>query len=140
MKRLLLVLILGTLGLQIQAQNQPGLDPNIPKTPKNNFTKYNSATFGAQGGKSVQDRAASVILYNFNQFSITNRLFVSTYTEYYKDWNNLFFSNYFNGQAFVNYKLPHLINVGMGYRFHQNFEMSQQQNFLQFKVEKTFTW
>jgi hypothetical protein len=108
--------------------------------PKNNYSKYNSATFGTQGGKSVTNKAASILVYNYNQVSFTNRLFLSSYAEYYNDRNNLFLSNYMTAQAFMNYKLPRLFVVGMGYRFNNNFQINQSQNFLQFKVEKTFTW
>lgn len=139
MKKITFILVSSLMLTKLIAQQ--GI-PNQPmaEQPKNVYTKYNSATFGTQGGKSLTTRAASMILYNFNQFSITNRLYVSTYSEYYKDWNNLFFSNYLNAQGFMNYKLPKLFIVGVGYRFHNNFEVNQRQNFIQFKVEKTFTW
>ncbi|MBV5343463.1 hypothetical protein JZU68_07595, partial [bacterium] len=80
------------------------------------------------------------IFYNYNQISFTNRTFLSSYAEYYNDWNNVFYGNYLNAQALINYKLPKMVIIGIGYRFHNNFDVDVKQNFIQFKIEKSFSW
>ncbi len=104
------------------------------------YYKYNSVTFGSFGGKSITDKATSLTFYNYNQISFTNRTFLSSYAEYYNDWNNVFYGNYLNAQALINYKLPKMVIVGIGYRYHNNFDVNVKQNFIQFKIEKSFSW
>jgi len=104
------------------------------------FSRYNAVTLGSQLGSSVTSTAKSYVLYNFNQISISDRVYTTSYSEYYKDENNYFLSHYLTAQLFVSYKVQPLFIMGLGYKYNNNFVSDQKQNFIQFKVEKTFTW
>ena len=104
------------------------------------YSKYNAVTLGSQVGKSVVNKAKSFVLYNFNQFALTDRLYASTYAEYYKDDLDVYLSNYFNAQVFMNFKVQPKFVMGLGVRHNENIQGNITQNYLQFKVEKTFSW
>lgn len=104
------------------------------------FSRYNAVTLGSQLGSSVTSTAKSYVLYNFNQISISDRVYTTSYSEYYKDENNYFLSHYLTAQVFLSYKVQPLFIMGLGYKYNNNFVSDQKQNFIQFKVEKTFTW
>lgn len=120
---------------------------NIDKTyqsyylhTSDDYSRYNAVTLGSQVGKSVINNAKSFVFYNFNQFAVTDRLYASTYAEYYKDDLDVYLSNYFNAQVFMNFKVQPKFVMGLGLRHNENIQGNITQNYLQLKVEKTFTW
>ena len=104
------------------------------------FSRYNAVTLGSQLGSSITSTTKSYVFYNFNQISISDRVYTTSYSEYYKDENNYFLSHYLTAQVFLSYKVQPLFIMGLGYKYNNNFVSDQKQNFIQFKVEKTFTW
>ncbi len=136
-KPILVIVFLLTLSLVTKAQ-YPN-DEIKPYTPPV-FSRYNAVTLGSQLGSSVSSTAKSYVFYNFNQIAISDRVYTTSYSEYYKDENNYFLSHYLTAQLFVSYKVQPLFIMGLGYKYNNNFVSDQKQNFIQFKVEKTFTW
>ena len=80
------------------------------------FSRYNAVTLGSQLGSSVTSTAKSYVLYNFNQISISDRVYTTSYSEYYKDENNYFLSHYLTAQVFLSYKVQPLFIMGLGRR------------------------
>ncbi len=134
-KRIFILLVFVICFFKAQSQYR-----NNPFSDNAQYDRYNAVTLGSQVGKSVINSAKSFVLYNFNQIVLSDRFYFSTYAEYYKDENNLFLSNYFNGQAFVNFKLQPKFICGVGFRYNNNFSVNQQEKFIQLKLEKSFTW
>ena len=138
-KTLVLLVVLAITSSSVFSQD---ITPPLTQNPKvaSNYFRYNAVTFGTFLGQSLTNSANSLVIYNQNHIELKRKFFLTSYTEYYRDQQNIFLSNYINGQAFINYKLPQQMIIGLGYRHVTSFQSNISQNFLQFKFEKTFTW
>ncbi len=130
------------MALSLYAQNIDKTYQSYFLHTSNDYSRYNAITLGSQVGKSINSTDKSFVFYNFNQFAITDRLYASTYAEYYKDDKIVSsqINNYFNAQVFMNFKVQPKFVMGLGLRHNDNIESNITQNYIQLKVEKTFAW